>query len=590
MHLFFPSVLLTLCAGGEGRDHGVSADSPPLVARVYDLSALRWGEFDGHESALFPHFDAYESRLGAGAQRFESEYGWDPHSPEEGAELLVALLGEELHHLDCQWNLGAAGRWLLIAPEPIHTRAAAALAAIEEHVNATVRLRVDIIEGDGGTPPTADGPERAAQAQVEALVDRARARGALRTVHLELGSGRAEVLDLSRALWSVLSYSSDVAQGMLATAPRVAVVPVGLRLTLCASPGRGGVHLAGMVQDSSLREDPQTRRIARSGLLGLDSGQTDVALPGAFTSLALEHRTFTLNAHLRRGEALILGSEQDAAHGGRSQQVILRLVRGELPSVTSFGTQDGRMVVLLDTVSLEPALARNFGLLAAIGGRPRVPHSMREVEHPLLGALLELGDPELFDELNNLGSDSAVFEQDQYSRHRVLRFNEGASMPELVQLLELLAPPVRNLELSFVLRRSGSGEVVASCNLPVTHGKTTSVLLGTELGRMFDYEVEIAQGASVSAPRVDSLFDGLVLAVRTHSNGRGEPMVDVQAYVSLLEGDEGISLGTRFYERIDAPRLLTLFAGRTLPADGQVHLLGDEGSSAGSLVLEVRAR
>ncbi len=578
MHLALALALAALVSPNTVRDG--ESDAQPLVLRGYELTSLERPPAPGVDELLLPVLDPFQSMATQVLAGLREQSGTKPRPvPERSAQLVVDLLGEELHCQGCDWSLGVDGRLWLLAPEATQRRAAELVAALDRHLNASVRLRVEVFESE--VEPGAGG---AGQTTLEAQLEAARARGALRSLSLELSSGLPESLNLSRALWTVLDYETEVAQAMVASHPRPGIASVGLRLSISAAPApTGGLNLACVVQDGSLRGSPELRRIGRSGLVTLDSSSLQVPLPGAFTHLALERRAYVVNAHLAPEGALVLSSDLVVGAQTRRQFVVLRIEGGALPTSSPLGTFGNGRAALLDRYALAPPVARTYGLLGASHPRPRGLVGGRfhsDLLRAHIGGKVEVDIPELF-------LTGAIESHDEYLDSQLLLVRAADAPAELV----LPVPSPRNVMLEIVLRRSGSGETVATLGLPVATGQETAALVGTEATGVFGYDTQIAQGAAGAGPTIDALFDGLLVVAKAQpSASGGPPRVELDVFAHVLDGELSVALGTSFLESIDTPRFRTLFAGRRFLADGELHRIGDGGSREGGLVLEVRAR
>lgn len=581
MHLALALCFVTLSLPGhDGSVLGHGPDAQPLVVRRYELAALERRPAPAVDELLLPSLDPFRT-LAAGAlaelQAYEGAGGLA--APERSAQLLIDLLGEEIHRHGCEWSLGPDGRFLLVAPEATQRRAAELLAALDRHVNASVRLRVEVFE-----TAAERGAGRPAPAVLEAQLEAARARGALRSLSLELASGVPESLDLSRALWTVLGYETEVAQTMVASHPRMGIVSVGLRLSIAAAPApAGGLNLACIVQDGSLREEPELRRVGRAGLVTLDSSSLQVPLPGVFTRLALERRAYVVNAHLASEGALVLTSELAVGTEQRRQVVVLRAEGGALPTRTSLGTYEGGRSSLLDRHALAPPVARPDGLLGPARPRPRALTGGLFASHLLRAYLDALPDVDVAE----LTLGGALESLEEVLDAQILLRHAADAPAEL----PWLAPTARNVELELVLRRSGNGETVAALTVPIALGRPMAALVGTESTQVLGHDTNLAQGAAGAVPHIDALFDGLLVVAHAHASaGGGPPRVELDVFAHVLDEELGVALGTPLLERVDTPRFRTLFAGRRFLADGEARSIGEGGSREGGLVLEVRAR
>jgi hypothetical protein len=122
---------------------------------------------------------------------------------------------------------------------------------------------------------------------------------------------------------------------------------------------------------------------------------------------------------------------------------------------------------------------------------------------------------------------------------------------------------------------------------------SAAVTLAIEDPVVFDYDVEVAQEASVADALVFSEFEGLVLWLHATKSPRGDLVLDVSAGGSQMTGQrETIDLGAHdleqtTFDQVLARQRITFRADQPGPWKAVIGDAGSGKGSTGSLRLEI---
>jgi hypothetical protein len=133
--------------------------------------------------------------------------------------------------------------------------------------------------------------------------------------------------------------------------------------------------------------------------------------------------------------------------------------------------------------------------------------------------------------------------------------------------------------------------------MPIRFGENGCMVLATEAIEVADYDVEVAQSASVADSQMRIGFDGIAVRARPSLALSGDLVVDVAARAHVRRGkSREFELGVPSLGRLDQSTHDQLFARENLvfgKAEGapKRFVLGDaaEGSTSGSLSFEIEA-
>lgn len=140
------------------------------------------------------------------------------------------------------------------------------------------------------------------------------------------------------------------------------------------------------------------------------------------------------------------------------------------------------------------------------------------------------------------------------------------------------------------LRRS-FGDALGRATVTTLHGTGAAVFAGGERAVLRDYDVEIAQEASIADPNIDYYYDGLVLNARPVVHQSGDRMtlrIDGEIAMFELRG-AGESFGAERIGGFDLPALSRIpVAGSIALKPGETRVLLLQAEGEGAFVLLVR--
>jgi hypothetical protein len=166
-----------------------------------------------------------------------------------------------------------------------------------------------------------------------------------------------------------------------------------------------------------------------------------------------------------------------------------------------------------------------------------------------------------------------------------------------VSILDAFTPAARIVQVTALLRRAGGTLPIARCSIPIRIGESGCAVLGTESIEVGDYNVEVAQSASIADTVMRIGFDGIALEFRPGFAPSGNLTIGLTARAHVRRGERReLSLGVRSLGTLDESTYDQLFVRETLvfakaESAPKRFLLGDasQNSTLGTLSLEVEA-
>lgn len=582
------SILLALALACSATANDTAVQSP-LVLRSYDLSAIQPSLPAQRMAArLLPRLLSGSGAAERGSERTSQ------------ADELVAeiehLYGAELQQEGRSIQLWDGARLVVRAPEAVHQGVAQLLEFWENAFASSTELTIDCVR--------LDAPGLAATPGLVTLADADRMLGALppaaqrRTYRIVVAPGETGALELVATKRLVVDLDCEIAQEAGLLDPKVENVETGVRIEAACAPAPGGVWLALVQRELALLGVRETE-LRTHVQISADSSFEERSLARELQGADVLNSSLGFNAFLPEGKALVVQTSLGVETGRTSALLVVRAAgptppreyhlalnglgrRGEIdvyawgfsapPSVTAKGRYGALDEFSLAAWSNESAEERALFV--------QFDHASAD---PLFGFLQD--DPA---EFHHLWGPFLVAGADSEPA------SDGAKRREIHALVaSRLAPAPRLLQVTLTLKRArGSGEALARAVLPVRLGEQGFVVLGTESHRLWDYDVEVAQKASIADPLVCDSFDGFVGAVRPRLAAGGGIAVELYGEARVQHGParefdaRATTIGALWQADFDQ---VSLRERVVFPKDARKPVvLGDAGGNGpGGLQLEV---
>jgi hypothetical protein len=502
----------------------------PLVVRSYDLTSTLSRPSRGPSHAvLFPSIT--RSDLGDDEELVESE----PLQIDVVVDHVQRLYSEEFQQQG--WSLRyEESRLVVSATEAAHAGILELLQFFEGLGALATPLAVDVVTLPA--LPAAAPPSVLAAADAEKLLASLAQGGRRASFQLDLRPGATGTVEVTNVQDIVLDYDAEIAQAAAILDPIVAVVRTGLRLNVRAAAAPGGSWLAVLLRSGEPVGPVQDVELGfRSKIVAQERDLGDV-LAADVQSITVENRSIALNTFLAEGRALVIQAAIGTQDRKGAAVFVLRAKGKALPRelrhVPAAGAE--RAILALPWgFAVPPCLrfAGDDGLFAStrsseFPGR----WSIQSDEGGFVVGFDQPGAELLFDHLRGDDPSRLVDQRGPW----VFVTREPGYEPPAVPLeppetvLARLSPSPRLFQLAFTLKRTGpDGGVVARLVVPARASEPLLAVLGTEQSRVFDYDVEVAQSATVADPDVYSAFEGLVVHARPSVTLRGELVLGLRA-------------------------------------------------------------
>lgn len=574
----------------------VSAPQAPapaeLVVATYDLAATapRYHE-GGSMRVLLP------ALMARGEDRESPEVAQSAYAVQD---LLTNLWSDEFSSEGRRFDVDEHGIATVTAPENVQKGIERVLGFLSENFSRAAVLRVDLIDVEGGAPTaTSIVPER----EADKLVVQAASQGLARTYALRLAPGLFGTVEQTRAVRALIDYDVEVAQKAFAFDPQMATFAIGTQIVAQGTAVNGGIALSICWKDSREQKPVETRELRQIARLEAQQGSVLTPGPDAFQTPDVVQAAAALTTFVPQGQALVISASLSAMSGKCRQLVVLRCEKAdkaERQTVTSFlAREDGLPLSLVDASALtESFLEINSPILSAN------PEDVRELyryaDRGLLTARIAQPDYSMVESMLNVDGELSTT---RFGPWILVTPPDSRVNPDTKKFATLDAARMRKprktalVDIALTLRRTGAGggEIARWC-LPVLEGGRCAASIGIESLSLAEYDVEIAQGATVADPIVENLFDGLVLSLHPMRSADGALVIDLRACARLLAVMQRVDTGSGESMRIDEPSFDTLSLDQRVRfgADEKKRsiVLG-EGSGAtgrGGLALELEVR
>jgi hypothetical protein len=562
------------------------------VARFYDLSACL-SRADLNESNLHKLMPmAFRSNASA-------PYGGQENtavSLDQIYSLVYAIIGEEYfeHNGAC---VEEAGKRLFVkCPEEVHGRVSALLRFLEQRLNQTVKIRIDVLDREAPLPDDMD-----AQALRTAL-DEGRIHPLFsRFDKVRIGdSMRIRSGEVHRV---ILDYDTEIAQSSAIAEPDTYSFFVGLDIEakpMLAADGRN-IVIGWYSLFSRLAGPIMVRDIKGASRLGTESGLQEFTIGNALDDPRVEFGSLGATLFLKNGQPALV--QAAFPHHGGSGNLLL-IVSASLEGAEE--TMDLDQGLILAAHDLSFLQASKILLIRQQDGmewdldldweKSGLPNEICIMDMgPNQGPYEELVDlfshgdyfPELaFDEyaeslnpdvLGRLFLFKTSAEQYVAFKNLTLEMYQPFSGPADVEVLfvEAAGLPVLTDAKSVLDQGVRKGAV----SLPLMPGARAVSKAGLEGLMISSYDVDVATKACIMDPNTSSYLDGaMVLLEHVPSvsvNGTGQ--IRVKMNLNLMKGPMR-SLSIAKYGGLigilDKPEFEHALLDTYFPVDGGMHLLG----------------
>jgi len=596
-----PSTVLALLAVSAAQSPPPGGNEPSVV-KVYDLASFLPGSpWHGQEEALFPYL---------GLVPEEPETAWEPGFGTDALiDLLHSLCSEDFDYEGREIRSDGNGRLIVKAPAALQAKTERYLAFLESVFGATTELVIDSMETPEGTPESS-APAMMPIAEADKLLARA-GKGGARTWRLQLHAGRTGCLELSRTARMVTDYNVEIAQAAGIADPIVADIAVGTRILARAAPAAGGMWLGLIVRRGEPLSDVRDRDLELANSITTQERVMYPEIVRVSQNVDVLNRSLALSTYLPEGKALAIQSAVSVGGKRHSETLVLRRGAGALPifqraSLDAKASARDAEVLCVNAQSAEPPRLEIWSADAMSGGdlpqawrrigisdsEPRLKSGFAPASLDLIRELLTSNDNRL--ELHDVGSSLFL------SRSRDFGDKNAPPPPGAdasLDLLSKLTPPARVAQVVVRLRRAGGGAELARCSLPLRSGEPATLVLGAEDFELAEFDVEVAQSATIADPVMCVGFDGLLLWLKPSFAPSGDLAVELVARAHFRTGESRqFDLRVPGLGKLDESAYDQLFAREKLvfrKADGapRTLVIGDAGAGAtkGSLALEVEA-
>jgi hypothetical protein len=531
---------------------------------TYDLGRVlpRWDEGNSWSQALlFPplcHPDHDYEDIGGGSYFSPGAF--------ELLDLLNQILGDELRREGREMVVEGEALSVL-APPAVQQQVRVLLEGLEQSMAGEAALRVDFLPlAENASEPATLLSEEEAQKLVGAT-------SGGRSYSVQLAAGRTAVLDARRTVPFLFDFNVEIAQGVCAFDPILAEASTGMRLALRASAAPGGTVLALLFQDSALRSQREFE-LALAGLVTqTDKPPTWIDGPKFLQIPEVDLVACASTTFLPDGKALAYTFESDLGGKKARQVVVLRKLASTLGSYVARKIPgSNRSLIVLDAGLFRgPSFEAEFELIDGFGLRsPQVTASLSFESSTFLVDWLR----PRFSIWRPLGPWVLIVTDPAWDR------DAGA---QLERLVKGLTPRTALTEASLTL--SAGGARLVRARMPLLEGSQAGLVVGHGRTAVVDYDIEVAQNASVHDPEVAALFEGLACKLTGWAGGAAlQGLAQLTSPGGLVEaGGEGLGA----FER---PEFRSLrFNERARVGDGRPLRVGPqaEKGEAGGLALEL---
>jgi hypothetical protein len=427
--------------------------------------------------------------------------------------------------------------------------------------------------------------------------------GVRRSWRIALRPGWAGAALSQRPISFVSDWNCEIAQGAAIHDPVVDVLPAGDVIACSGAAAPGGLWIALLARGAEsngpkdhplevyatvasettpIPNPPQGSPSARS------TGRLLQAGPRVWQSVPVALQALALNTFVPDGKVLCLSSTIGVGEPRGTRLLFVRRTSAPAAPVQGLALDPkgagGRDLVLIDAGWLRPPSCASEGSLRGAGA---LPARDDDEEGPLQFMLRGADSGRARELLPDLGGCDVFDSSAWLVIARSQRAAEGSGPDAAVTRLGGGAPLPQSFSAELTLRRGPN--VIARSTLALRSGLPSTVVVGAEDELLCDWDVEVAQTASVADPVIRTTFEGLCARLRVERDASGALMLEIRGFGQARSGElrnldpqvptvGPMSLG--IWDRLNVEERLSL------PADGpKKALIGDSGGAG--LLLEV---
>lgn len=505
-----------------------------------------------------------------------------------------------------QWEM--SGRYLslspdqkslyVLAPENVVREARELIEYLRGRVLKTASVEVSIyrvVEGEVG--PVQSPRVELSHKEADQLIDRAVSRGTLTEVStrpLALPAGIPHLEQSQVRQSGLIDFDVEIADTSVVGSPIVGLVFEGTRIVARAvGAATGGVFLDLSVTLSDVDRIAENA-IRCGGSVVAGDRMMGVDLIDRLQSPLHRVASVVSRFHLKSGHSALIVLATDRVSG--SDEWVIRI--------------DGDSSALEENSSLALASGIHLGIFDVLfppievsEPRPQTLSSHEYVHSAEGEAAFSVSAAFSGDEDEGFYSDllmSLIHSLDQEG-HTIRRFgpwNFIVTFPEALKRirdldrdLERMRQKTAMLEVELVRTEGEKESTAARFLLPVTTGSPFFASSGEQWLGVTDYQVEVAQKASVADPVVDLLHDGVLIHGVLQTIRENEARLRIALKAQLLQKSKVFETNSATVGLIEQPTFDEVWLGRDLDLTlGRTVKIGGLGAELGGLQLELRVR
>lgn len=375
--------------------------------------------------------------------------------------------------------------------------------------------------------------------------------GVRRSWKIALRPGWAGAAISQRSISFVSDWDAEIAQGAAILDPLVDTLPAGDAIVCSGATAPGGLWLALLARNgesSGPKDHPldvyatvasETTPIPNpqpSGPTARSGGRTLQAGPRVWQSVPVALHALALNAFLPDGKVLCLSATLGVGEQRGTRLLFVRRANAASAPVQGFALDPkgsgGRDLVLIDSGWLHPPFCNSEGDLRGGSALP----IMSDGDQGPLKFSLHGADTGRAHELLPELSGCDVFDSRAWMViARTPRPAESSGLEAAVTRLGNGAPVPQSFSAELVLRRGPN--VIVRSTLALRSGAASSVAVGAEDELLYDWNVEVAQSASVADPLIRATFEGLCARLRVERDPAGAIVLDIRGFGQARSGE-----------------------------------------------------
>jgi hypothetical protein len=533
------------------------AQDGPNVLRAYDISTLKEVRDEGREStSLLPYMTLYQEH-GDGWSEAESSFEADTI-----VSLVRNLFAAEFEYEGRRITSSPGGQLLIVGPEGLHARVASLLTFLDRTLNAQIEIAVDVIELPASSSVSLPTSSIITSAEARKLISAGKSAGGHEHFTMHVPTHRTVNVSMGQAMPMLVDYDVEIAQSATIADPIVATTSIGTQISLRAAPSPTGTQIAAIVNRGKPLGDVRNRTVHSSSPISVQDGVKYIDSAAVYQSVDVITASYAFDAHLDGQNAIVLQSELGLGRAGGTELVVLRQVGGRLPVYDSLEfDRSGTEFTILDMSFAAPPRTASSGTLMDPN------HNLKRLEinrqrhggGPMFSADIVGGYLDSYHEVLTAGASTTGFQM--YGPHAFLspyssRGNNDAFTEEQRRIRDRvtsLQPETSMFDVTVTVVQSGGPDRPAvRTRMPVRSGTSCCAIVGIEGMELLDYDVEVAQGASVADASLYSVFDGLGIWLKPTISPSGNLVLEVRGAAHLQEGElQELPLQVQVMESVD---------------------------------------